>query len=68
MSYAIGISWIICSILSYGLLVGHFQGKYEMIAYETRIIDRVFAAVASLFGPFALLAWFTTCDHWEWRL
>lgn len=66
--YYILIPWIISSILTYGLLVGHFQGKYALIAHKYRITDRVFAFVAALTGPFGLLAWFISCDHWEWRV
>lgn len=67
MEYILAV-WVISSVLTYGLLVGHFQGKYSLIAHEYRIKDRVFAFIASLAGPFGLLGWFVTCDHWEWRL
>lgn len=66
--YQILVIWIVSGILTYGLLVGHFQGKYPTLAYDNRISDRVFAFIMCLAGPLGLLAWFIICDHWEWRL
>lgn len=60
--------WVICGIINYGFIVGHFQGEYKSLAYKDRITDRVFALMGLLSGPFGLPATFAVITRYEWRL
>ncbi len=48
-------AWIACGILTYGIAFGYFQRKFALIADETIMADRIFAAVFGLCGPVGLV-------------
>lgn len=50
----IGLIWIICGILSYGITFGYFQNKYPRMAEKRWVEDFRFAVFFGILGPIGL--------------
>lgn len=48
--------WLICSVLSYGILFAHAQREFPFIAERDYRKDMAFSMALGLFGPFILVA------------
>lgn len=56
MVWILVCSWIICSVVSFGMGFAYFQRAYPIIAKENYSEDILFAIILSIFGPISLLS------------
>lgn len=52
----LAVTWISCSILSYGLVFAYFQREWPTLAKKDYTDDKLKCLMLSLFGPFSLIA------------
>ena len=48
------ILWCLCGVLTYGLVLAHYQRKYHRIAYQYVADDVRYALMMGVMGPFGL--------------
>jgi hypothetical protein len=60
---ALIVGWIICGIVSYGLLVAHAQRTFTLTAHMHEVDDRLLAFLVSIAGPIALITCFITGSY-----
>ena len=53
--FQFAIFWIVCGVLSYGILLAFFQREFECIAKASYASDRTICAYLSLTGPIFLM-------------
>jgi len=68
MIWFIGIVWMVCGFISYGLGVGFYQNNWPDLAYEDRYNDRIFCGLVSLFGPISLSVSLLMNRPYRWKL
>ncbi len=56
--------WVICGVISYGLVFGYFQREFPNIAEKHYRRDMNTALVVAFGGPFGLLG--TLCAMFSW--
>lgn len=52
------VGYIISAILTYGIIFGHFQGKFPTLAEKDKRTDMGFACWVALWGPIGLIIGF----------
>ena len=50
------ICWIVIGVFNYGMVFGHFQNNFSIIADTCRTEDIIFGIFCAIIGPIMLLA------------
>lgn len=70
MWWLAGLSYLVCCVLSYGLIFAFFQKEFSIVAIKHYQKDKKFAFWSSILGPLSLSVCFLLghCKHgFKWK-